>query len=243
VLAFVISWMIAMTFLVVFQCVPIYAYWSFIPDARCLTKEVLIYQIHGGFNLLGDVVVLVLPIPTVLALRLPLRQKISLLCLFMMGILVCICGAMRLVSIYQVSTSFDVSWYGYDLWIYTTTECLVGILCASIPSLKPIVIKFFPAFASTAFSKDVTSLTPVTLRSGNMGMSATPYGAHQGVAGYPMNSITANKHSRRVSNESEETIISSFSGSDTPPPVPSKHGVYKTTEIEVSVHKPDDSPV
>ena len=67
----------------------------------------------------------------------------------------CVCSValasvLRLVSIYQVSASpfHDVSWYGYDLWVYTSIETNIGVICASIPSVKPLLVRFIPSLAS-----------------------------------------------------------------------------------------------
>jgi len=39
--------------------------------------------------------------------------------------------------------SYDFTWIGYDIWLWTSTELSVAIVCASAPSLKSVFIKFF----------------------------------------------------------------------------------------------------
>jgi len=39
--------------------------------------------------------------------------------------------------------SYDFTWIGYQIWLWTSTELAVAIVCASAPSLKSIFIKFF----------------------------------------------------------------------------------------------------
>lgn len=40
--------------------------------------------------------------------------------------------------------SFDEQWEGYPLWIATTVEIDIGIICASAPALRPLISKYMP---------------------------------------------------------------------------------------------------
>ena len=59
-----------------------------------------------------------------------------------------------------------------------------------------------------------------------------PYGDRRRPS-IPMNSMAMGRHMRDLVNESEETIISRAEV-ESPPPMPPKRGVVKTTEIEVT---------
>jgi hypothetical protein len=96
-----------------------------------------------------DILVYVLPMPVLWHVRLPLTQRIGLLALFGLGLFVCVAGILRTYYIYYVVyETFDVTWEGYNLWIWTALETHLGIIGGSIPSLKPL---FFKVSNSSAY--------------------------------------------------------------------------------------------
>ncbi|KAF3940493.1 hypothetical protein ABW19_dt0206463 [Dactylella cylindrospora] len=225
------AWTISMTGIIVFQCTPVSAFWKEIRliDNRtgCLPNEVDLVLLHGILSVVLDLLVLLLPIPTVVRLSLPLKQKIGLIAMFSLGLIVCLAGGLRIANIRSVIVTLDASWYGYDLWIYTSTEAHVGIICASIPSLKPLLGLVFPRFANTyaVGSKARTASRPYQddVEFGRSGRNSK---------GYPLGSVIES----RVG--SEETVFRE----DEWPAMPSNsyqlEGVVKTTEIQqVVVHR------
>lgn len=77
-------------------------------------------------------------------LSLPRRQKIALWALFAVGACTAVASLVRMYYIYlDFWKSYDFTWIGYQIWLWTSTELAVAIVCASAPSLKSIFIKFF----------------------------------------------------------------------------------------------------
>jgi len=227
-LSLVVAWQIAMVLTITFQCTPVQGYWKKIlltqTRTGCLPNENEVILLHGILNVIFDLMVLLLPIPVVLKLQLPRKQKIGLIAMFGLGVIVCGASILRIISINKTSQDLDASWYGYDLWIYTSTEAHVAIICASVPSLKPLVAKIFPRFANSTYGKGTSGM-----------LSREPDAAFgQSRRGYPLSSITTSKHDRLGS---EEYILDPESQVGSPE---LKDGVMKTTEIQVVVHR--DSP-
>lgn len=84
--------------------------------------------------------VYVLPMPTLSRLRLPLIQRIGLMILFGFGSVVIIAGIMRNYWVhYVVYDTYDVTWEGFSLWIWTAVEVNLGVICGCVPSLKVLV--------------------------------------------------------------------------------------------------------
>ena len=50
-------------------------------------------------------------------------------------------------------TTYDISWHGYSVWIWTCIECDLAIICASVPCLRPLSKKFFFFLKSTTHSR------------------------------------------------------------------------------------------
>lgn len=72
----------------VFQCVPVQATWdSTIVDKKCYTNETLfgltIYQ--GVLMFVVDVVIIVLPMPSIWKLQMPVKRRASISALFALG--------------------------------------------------------------------------------------------------------------------------------------------------------------
>lgn len=87
-MAFLVAWTINWTFLVTFQCVPVEAYWR-LPKSgdHCIPLQNEMHLLHGSTNLVTDILVLLLPVPTVWSLQMPMRQKLTLIGVFTLGIM------------------------------------------------------------------------------------------------------------------------------------------------------------
>lgn len=87
-----------------------------------------------------DFIVYALPMPTLWHVKLPKAQRIGLMIIFGLGALVVIAGAMRAYWIHHVVyDTYDVTWEGFYLWIWTAVEVNLGVICGCVPSLKPLL--------------------------------------------------------------------------------------------------------
>lgn len=86
-----------------------------------------------------------LPIPTLLSLSLPWSQRIGLIVLFAVGGVIVVAGSFRAYWIhYTLFKTYDATWEGYQIWVWTAVETNVGVICGCIPALKPLL---FPSRA------------------------------------------------------------------------------------------------
>lgn len=87
-----------------------------------------------------DLIVTVLPMPTLWKLRLPVYQRIGLMVLFGFGVIVVVAGAMRTYwTNYVTVHTYDVTWDGFALWMWTAIECNLGIICGCVPVLRRLL--------------------------------------------------------------------------------------------------------
>ncbi|EWC48951.1 hypothetical protein DRE_00256 [Drechslerella stenobrocha 248] len=231
------SWVIGMSGLIIFQCHPVSNFWMEIKLTEyrtgCLPNEADWVLIHGIISVVLDIIVLILPIPTVLQLGLPTKQKIGLIAMFSLGLIVCLAGCLRIVSIRKTILTLDIPWYGYDLYIYTSTEAHVGIICASVPSLKPLLAVFFPRLVTTSYSAGTRRRSGMGPYNGN-DMADRNLSGHAGHSkGYQLNSLVESRIG------SEETVYrsahdeeSSWLEASSPTHI---GGVMKTTRIDQEV--------
>ncbi|PQE12112.1 integral membrane protein [Rutstroemia sp. NJR-2017a BVV2] len=127
-------------------------YWTltFQPQTECI-NQVVHLAFAGGFNTLTDLVVVLFPVPTVLKLQLPRRQRIIVVLLFAAGLLVCVAGAVRTYYTYIDTADPDTTWNTYYVWVTSCIELYVGIIGASIPATKPFFKRYLPRLLDSTF--------------------------------------------------------------------------------------------
>jgi hypothetical protein len=122
------------------QCIPITSYWNLFAPERDCEAEMPPLMGQTLSTVLTDFMVFILPLPTLYALRLPAAQRIVLLVLFSFGVVVVLASAMRTYYVWHVVVqTWDVTWEGFPLWIWTAVEVNLGVIAGCVPSLKPLV--------------------------------------------------------------------------------------------------------
>jgi hypothetical protein len=90
-----------------------------------------------------------------MSLRLPAFQRAVLLGVFSLGFIVVLAGCFRAYWVYEVVTqTYDVTWHGYMLWIWTAVEVNSGVICGCVPTLRPL---FQPQRRSSNGSRGTSS--------------------------------------------------------------------------------------
>ncbi|KAF2140161.1 uncharacterized protein K452DRAFT_351978 [Aplosporella prunicola CBS 121167] len=129
----------------IFICRPFFKYWKPGVEGRCM--NINSYWLSTAcIGVIMDFVVWFYPMPLISSLRLPMRQKASVMGVFALGGFVCIVSILRLalVQIYAAKQQTEKS--GATLIVWSAVEANVGIICASLMALKPLLAKFFPRF-------------------------------------------------------------------------------------------------
>lgn len=102
-------------------------------------------------NVVTDFMIYALPIPTLFSLSLPMPQRIGLVVLFSVGGVIVVAGSFRAYWVhYVLYKTFDATWYGYEIWLWTAIETNTGVICGCIPALKPLL---FPTRARNQGSR------------------------------------------------------------------------------------------
>ncbi|KAK4655199.1 hypothetical protein QC762_300290 [Podospora pseudocomata] len=132
------------------QCRPTSSYWNIIFSKSDCVPEGPPLITQASLTVLSDFLVWILPLPTLYKARLPLSQRIALIVLFSFGGVVVIGAILRLYWIWHVvERTYDVTWEGFHLWIWTAVEVHLGVICGCVPWLKSLV-KFWKNGGSTA---------------------------------------------------------------------------------------------
>ncbi|KAF2632747.1 hypothetical protein BU25DRAFT_453933 [Macroventuria anomochaeta] len=154
--AYTLGIFISFPFIAVFLCTPVSDYWVIGSPADSCMNEGTVTLICGIINCVADFATTVTPIPLILGLHMPRRQRLAVACLFAMGIIVTVAGIVRTWYIYKsLVTTYDNTWYAYPLWIAAAVEIDLGVICASVPVLKPLLSKI-PFSLSGTFSGGIS---------------------------------------------------------------------------------------
>ncbi|KAF4973030.1 hypothetical protein FZEAL_9434 [Fusarium zealandicum] len=142
------------------QCRPISAYWSLTGGDSCSPEGPGVLS-QAITTVVTDLLVCALPLPTLFALRLPLSQRIALIVLFSLGLVVVFAASMRAYwTHYVTDETYDVTWQGFHLWIWTAIEANLGVICGSVPALRPLFRSIFRSKNSSYYNNPASHAYP-----------------------------------------------------------------------------------
>ena len=110
---------------------PIQAYWAFppMPGATCM-DEGIVSTWAASFTTVADLLVTLLPVPIVMRLQMPFRQRLAVVALLCSGILVTIAGALRTYFLWaSLIPTYDETWVAYKLWLAALIETDMAVVC------------------------------------------------------------------------------------------------------------------
>lgn len=124
-----------------------------------------------------------LPIKGIWSLQIRLRQKIALVGILTIGWFVCVVSILRLNALVVLSQHpKDRIFYSAATAYWSAIEVNLGIVCASLPALKPLIIKIIPGFSSRHSSPGYgTALSGQLSRNMGLGSKAERNTYHEDV--------------------------------------------------------------
>ncbi|KAJ4195477.1 hypothetical protein NW759_016457 [Fusarium solani] len=131
------SSLVGIWFSVLFACKPIAAGWDvrLSVDATCINRPP-IYITQAAFGCVTDLMLLLLPIPTIVGLQMSIRQKFGLVGLFAIGSITLITYIARLVLLLPSLSNPDQSWSLAEGCLWVIIEANLLIMCGSLPTLR-----------------------------------------------------------------------------------------------------------
>ncbi|KAL3463056.1 hypothetical protein BJX64DRAFT_287791 [Aspergillus heterothallicus] len=146
-------WMFIGTLLI---CIPVQAFWDQSIPHTCLSREV-VWFLNAALQIAGDLILVVVPMPQLMKLRIPSRQKACLMFIFALGFFVCATSAVRLHTLVLLTRATDYSRWNGIVAVWSFVECNVAIVCASLPTFRQLIIQKFPRIlpscAGTSYSQ------------------------------------------------------------------------------------------
>ncbi|EMD67868.1 hypothetical protein GGP41_009344 [Bipolaris sorokiniana] len=121
-----------------------------IPEGVCVGNNTLA-ALNAVMNVVTDFLILIIPFKPVLQLQINLLRKVYLLAILCMGLAVCIISAIRLNMLIGPKYDWDdITWQIGTVASLSTLETSLGIMCACIPTLRPLLKRFSPKMAGSS---------------------------------------------------------------------------------------------
>ncbi|OAL47140.1 hypothetical protein IQ07DRAFT_130494 [Pyrenochaeta sp. DS3sAY3a] len=152
VLGYVIAWTVSFSFSHLFTCYPITVFIEPYYGNKCV-QTVPMFLALLYTDVIADVVILVLPIPMVLSVRMETKKKLAVIAMLGLGAAVCAVSITRVVATYSIAGEYlkhpdDVIYYTAPVFFWTNIELSLGVVCACLPTLRPIWFFFYPRQAT-----------------------------------------------------------------------------------------------
>jgi len=168
-IAFFAAYGLAAVMVSCFACTPVRYFWNkSIPGGKCIKFEIW-WFFNAALCIVSDFLLCILPLPMLRTLNIPRKQKYSLLAVFAVGGFVGIVAILRLHAVYVISNSSDTTHDNVAAAYWSSVELNTGIICACMPTIRPIIAKMFPTWLGTAPRRSTAETIP-------------PYHSHQGRA-------------------------------------------------------------
>ncbi|KAL8928994.1 MAG: hypothetical protein Q9208_001437 [Pyrenodesmia sp. 3 TL-2023] len=162
--AVVTCYLISVDLVCLFQCTPVHSFWDVGVEGHCINID-RFFLASGSMNVLLDFIIFALPIPLLWRLRTSFNQKLVLTAIFTVAGFVVIISIIRIIVLSRIGTT-DLTWNYINGGIWAATEPSVAVICACLPSLRPLfsLTPRIPGRISKRFSVFNTTTTSASGR-------------------------------------------------------------------------------
>jgi hypothetical protein len=154
------TYSIVFVFMLIFACSPTDAYWKSFNLDYLANEEFTCVDtrsanlLSGALSIASDLWSVLLPCLMLRNFDAPRRQKIALNFIFSLGLLVVAAGSVRTYYLEKLGHSLDLTWVGYDVYIWAQLEIQLSLICASAPALRAL----FRAYLSGSMIRSLSSV-------------------------------------------------------------------------------------
>ncbi|GAQ46959.1 hypothetical protein ANI_1_588044 [Aspergillus niger] len=120
-------------------CKPLSYFWNQFQGASgtCIDTDTF-FLATGIINMINDIIILIIPFPQIAKLQMNRRKKIAVCLILALGSFVCVASAVRIYVLYRFTQAHDITWMMGPLFIWSSIEPSVAIVCACLPHLGPL---------------------------------------------------------------------------------------------------------
>ncbi|KAH8588161.1 hypothetical protein B0O99DRAFT_747042 [Bisporella sp. PMI_857] len=137
-------WTISYFFGNIFGCVPLKGNWIHDPNGKCI-DFFMFYKSMVISDVILDGLVLMIPWYPVWKLNMPIRQKVTVCGIFLLGGFVVLSGVVRIIAMFNaLKPNPDRSYERAPAFYWATIETGVGIVSACLPTMRPLLSRSGP---------------------------------------------------------------------------------------------------
>ncbi|MCJ1401862.1 hypothetical protein MMC11_005079 [Xylographa trunciseda] len=131
----------------ILACRPLNKLWDGLPYGWCMNTAAVGLAL-ASLQITADVFVLAIPVPVILGLQLPIKQKLGVMSIFGAGVLVTIASCVRLACLVQSlndpANALDATTSTVSFAIWTVVEMYLAIIVSCLSTVKPFLYKVRP---------------------------------------------------------------------------------------------------
>ncbi|KAI8629703.1 hypothetical protein F5Y19DRAFT_431580 [Xylariaceae sp. FL1651] len=141
----VVAWATAFFFATVFQCRTPATLWTSFEYARVGCVETLpFYYATSITGFITDLLILVSPLPLIHSLQMPLKTRIAVSCVLLLGAVVVGAGVARFVTFITIGRGIfaninDITYFTTPVFAWTMIESSLAVVGANLPFLRPLL--------------------------------------------------------------------------------------------------------
>ncbi|KAL2040026.1 hypothetical protein N7G274_007429 [Stereocaulon virgatum] len=130
---------VVLTLLWIVQCRPLEGAWDKDLTSKCFSRGQLLRIIiaQAVISVVSDFAFAAVPILILWRVQMAFKSKIGLCILMGLGVITGACCIVRTVINWQSVPKYDYTYGGIDNWFWRLFEVQLGIIAASIPTLRP----------------------------------------------------------------------------------------------------------
>jgi hypothetical protein len=202
-------------FMLIFACSPTDAYWKSFnlvyaatADFKCAdTRYANIMS--GALSIASDLWSVLLPCLMLRNFDAPRRQKVALNFIFSLGLLVVAAGSVRTYYLEKLGHTLDLTWVGFDVYIWAQLEINLSLICASAPALRAL----FRTWLSGSMMRALSSARSHNRRESRRQSKRLPEessDSSRGKSPIPMQPILGEKSNALTGSSSQENLNGAY---------------------------------
>ncbi|KAI0023975.1 hypothetical protein F4780DRAFT_686761 [Xylariomycetidae sp. FL0641] len=152
-----IGFQIASFFILAFSCYPPKMFWDIdgTVQGHCMSpqSQQSFYDANGVINIVIDLAIYITPMPMLWTIKVSLRQKIALTCIFGTGIVAVAAGCVRFAYVRLLAHTSDMYFFLADSLSWCEIELYLAIYCGSASTLRVLLRTYFPGILGSSVKK------------------------------------------------------------------------------------------
>ncbi|OIW29283.1 hypothetical protein CONLIGDRAFT_413814 [Coniochaeta ligniaria NRRL 30616] len=142
---------VVFVFVAIFQCKPISYFWEKWDgehQGKCIEINSMGWA-HAAISIALDLWMLGIPLSQLPGLNLHWKKKVGVAIMFCVGTFVTVVSILRLQSLVTFANSTNPTWDNWDVTNWSTIEINVGIICATLPTARLMLVRLFPVLGGS----------------------------------------------------------------------------------------------